>query len=68
MCVCVPVSVLRCDTPAGPGPRQSFNLKITELFACKHHSDVKITDKNIKTDLLAEKMALVMQNKNGEVA
>ena len=23
VCVCVPVSVLRCDRPAGPGPRQS---------------------------------------------
>ena len=22
-CVCVPVSVLRCDSPARPGPRQS---------------------------------------------
>ena len=42
-CVCVPVSVLRCDTPAGPGPRQSFvqnfNLKNHGTFACKHHSD-----------------------------
>ena len=45
-----------------PGPRLKTSIKkITGLFSCKQLFDIKITDKNIKTDFLAENTELVVQ-------
>ena len=45
-----------------PGPRLKTSIKkFTELFSCKQLFDIKITDKNIKTDFLAENTELVVQ-------
>ena len=45
-----------------PGPRLETSIKkITGLFSCKQLFDIKITDKNIKTELLAENTELVVQ-------